>query len=833
MLQRRNKIIVTVVCLLSILSIGVIVSAAYLNTNRDTRKAPEASTSDLTVTTDYQLLYETDRFEFYFREDRDVIALKEKNTEYVWKTGIDVPFKKDIEDAKEAVLTGDEEEMQWVADDLDITLDQLKELAETPVESSMMDGYVAMANSIVTVEVFEGSGEQMTTKRLASASYKKKDGVSAIQMIEGDSATGLSDKWVLKVTMEDIDLGFNVYITFSDDGSISYEIPYEEIEGKGIDILSRISITPFLGAGGGEELHYNTEEEDWTDVKKKYLTPGYVFVPDGSGSLIRFKSNVKEFAAYEGKVYGADPAANDVYYDALGFAVPIQDPIMPVFGVSQGDGTQSAFVAYADEGDEYMSIIATPSSDTKNAIRYTYAYPSFEYNFDYYQVTTQAGATYRKTREEPNKFDVKITYSFLYGDGSTGEPKADYTGMARKYREHLINEGVLTEVTPDYDEIPIRLDFLMAESKKGIISTTQVDMTTTDDVDDILASLKDGGINNINSGLIGWQRGGESFSKPYSAKYSRAIGKEKDFSKLIEKYADLGIDISLSRDFSTINKSMMGYYNNAAKHNNTQYLTMDKSAVLPENAPVTSFSYAIPTEAAEWLTDLYDDVSDFSNSLTIAGISNTLVSTHDSDGTETTVVEAVKLYQDAVAGIREDGTKINMDNPNAYLWKYTDRFLQSPVGSSQYVYETDTVPFLQMVLNGTMEVYAPYSNFSFYSQADMLRMIDYNISPSFILTKNPSYLLESTVSADFYSTEYDQYAELIKTIYNTVNEPLSQVIGYEWTGRVVLEDGVIINTYADGASEKSIVINYTDESYDYNGFAVNAQSAKVFEGGIR
>ena len=42
-----------------------------------------------------------------------------------------------------------------------------------------------------------------------------------------------------------------------------------------------------------------------------------------------------------------------------------------------------------------------------------------------------------------------------------------------------------------------------------------------------------------------------------------------------------------------------------------------------------------------------------------------------------------------------------------------------------------------MVLRGTMEVYGPYSNFSFYTQEDILRMIDYNVSPAFILSKQP------------------------------------------------------------------------------------------------
>lgn len=479
-----------------------------------------------------------------------------------------------------------------------------------------------------------------------------------------------------------------------------------------------------------------------------------------------------------------------------------------------------------------MKINVVPQSMKKNAVRYTYAYPTFVYNMDYFQVTTQAGATYRKARDEAHKFDISMTYSFLYGDGSNGEPKADYTGMAQEYREHLIEKGDIEVVDFDYDEIPLRLDFLMSDSKKGVVSTTQVTMTTTDDVDNILSDVTSKGITNINSGFIGWQKNGEALSKPNKAKYSRQIGKEKDFSNLISKYAADGIDLSLSRDFVSINKTMLNYYNNAAKHNNTQYLVYNMAVTLPENVPVHEYGYALPKRTAEWMTELYDEVKDFSNSFTITGVSDVLVSTHDSDGSETSVSEAIKMYEKAVEGIKNDGAKINMENPNAYFWKYVDRYLQTPVGSSQYVYETDTVPFLQMVLNGTMEMYAPYSNFSFYSQSDMLRMIDYNISPSFVLTKQPSYLLASTRSSDYYSTEYDQYAELIQSIYNTVNETLSQVIGYEWQGRTVLEEGVILNNYSNGSSEKVVVVNYTDEAYDYNGTRVDAESAKVIEGGI-
>ena len=66
---------------------------------------------------------------------------------------------------------------------------------------------------------------------------------------------------------------------------------------------------------------------------------------------------------------------------------------------------------------------------------------------------------------------------------------------------------------------------------------------------------------------------------------------------------------------------------------------------------------------------------------------------------------------------------------------------------------------------------------------------------SFVLTQKPSYLLASTTSCDYYSTEFDQYEDLINTIYTTVNDVLSKVKGCEWIGRKVLDDGVIANEY--------------------------------------
>ncbi|MDF2943055.1 MAG: ABC-type transport system, substrate-binding component [Herbinix sp.] len=792
--KKKHILLLLVIVVAGIVSFGY-VQAAFLNTNRDTKLPPDKVTYDIVKVDEFELLYETNTLAYYFREDRDVFAIKDKRTGYTWKSGIDVPFGADINDQ---ILEAE-------------TKEEAEKLA-IPQEEGMNTTYTGISNSILTAEYYE----EETIKNISSAS---KDLVeSQLVTLNDNPATRRLD-----VDFQNIELEVKVYITFEED-SISYEIKNEDVTGKGRSSLVALDITPFLGASGGKTKYYNPETEMYDIIKDKYMIPGYIFVPDGSGSLIRFQDNSAAFSMYYGDVYGADPAQNPYFDTILTDAIPLKDPVMPVFGIAHGDG-QAAFVAYADSGSEYMQIVVRPE---ENLTAYNYAYPRFVYNVNYYQVYNKKGDGYFSLMDEPNKMDVRMTYTFLAGDGSDGTPAADYTGMATTYRNHLLELGVLTEkATESSSDIPLRLDFIMSDSKKGIVGTEEVVVTAVDDVRSILDTLSTkGGITNINSGLYGWQQGGETMAKPSSANYYRKIGSSKEFKELITDFAKNKIDISYARDYTTINKEMINYQGNAARHVNSWYLSLNKMYILPFNVPVYEFGYATPKRSAEWFEKQYKRVSPYSDSITVAGMSNMLVSNYNSDGIETTITDAIALYQKTF-GEAHNQVKLNFESPNMYLWQYTDRYLQSPVGTSQYVFETDAVPFLQMVLNGTMEVYAPYSNFSFYTQADILRMMDYNLSPSFIVSKEPSHFLSSTPSADLYSTEFDQYEGLIQDVYSQVNGVLSQVIGYSWTGRTVLDNGIIQNTYQKAEDTKYIIINYTDTAFTYEQSTVAPLSASV------
>jgi len=772
------------------------VRAEYINTTRDTALPEEAIEIVEQSVDDYEKLYETDSAIYYYRDDRDIIAIYDKAMGYLWKTGID---------------SASEKEMKRIARDAE-TEEDFELLENTPVEDNMNQIFTDMANSLITVEYRDPNSVE-SIKKISSCSEDAKSNISKVS----------DNVFCLDIDFKEIDLEMKVYITFGEK-EINYNIKYEDMKGDGLYSINNLYITPFLGSSGGKTLSFNRDTGEYDILKDKDAPSGYAFVPDGSGALIRFRDNNMSFQEYVGDVYGKDISQGEYYYEGLTDAIPLKDPVMPVFGVAYGDN-QVGFVAYADEGSEYMNVVCTPE---ENVTYYTWTTARFIYNLKYHQVYNKAGAGYFAIMEEPNKFDISMTYEFLSGDGSKGTPAANYVGMALAYRNHLIEEGILTVKDNSSSTIPLRLDFIMADAESSIVGTETVVTTTADDVDSILENVTQNGISNVNVGLYGWQKKGITFAKPYTQKFSSDIGKKSDFKALLEKYNTNNIDISLAQDYVTINKDMLSYYNTAVRHVNSWYAFVDKGALLPENTPVEDFGFARPEKSASWLLKQYDKQSDYASSMTIEGIGSVLTGDYSNEDEIFYATDAVELYSETFDKISADMT-INMVNPGMYVWKYTDRFLQAPVGHSQYVFETDAVPFLQLVLNGTMEMYAPYANFSFYTQSDILKMIDYNLSPSFILSKEPSYLLADTVSSDLYSTEYTLYEELIQELYAQINGILSQVSTFEWVNRTVYQNGVIVNTYENDGTIKEIVINYTSDAVTYNGTEIAALSAQVIE----
>lgn len=231
--------------------------------------------------------------------------------------------------------------------------------------------------------------------------------------------SGSRTVWEFQCLLQKLAISLTVTVRLEDDG-LTVEIPDETMVVKNDAVqfrLAKISVLPFFGA-------VESLEAD-----------GYIFIPDGSGALIRFGETKKYSLSYTARVYGKDFGSGRISEIESEFPT-FQDMTahMPVLGMAHGNG-DNAFVAVITRGEEYADISANPAGVR---IDYFWGCPVFNYLEAYYQPTgTGKGFTYLPDR--PNTVNAAVSYKFLHGE------QAGYVGMANKYKEMLIQSGALVK----------------------------------------------------------------------------------------------------------------------------------------------------------------------------------------------------------------------------------------------------------------------------------------------------------------------------------------------------------------------------------------------------
>lgn len=801
--RKKMKIIFGLVLLISFLGI----TTNLIFANRITGTSPDPITYTIEEPTDMTFLQENSNFKYYFRDSRDVLAVYDKRNEVTHLTGLDVPYSSDIRwDCDDALFYGDED---LIADEC------------IPIEDRLNEIYINFANSLVTIEYFD---ENYNILRASSADAE--EATSRLSKLDNN------DHWALDVEFESVDVTMRVHIYFSLKG-FELDVISEEIIGEDRVLINSIILAPFLDAQGGKVIPFDGEDYDRDNIIDKDANDGYIFVPDGSGALLRFKQNDVSISNYTSYVYGRDVTATMTANNEETLYLSPKLMTLPVFGISIGDDTDAAFIAYATSGDEYMKVDAYPHN---NKTWYNYAYASFLVNETFWQTLSSGDGVdgFSDSRDSLETQNYRIQYQFLAGDGTiinpeTGEADglpASYVGMALAYKDYLESIGLGDTKSGVNQDISLRLDFLMSDVKKDLFGYEDVVVTKLDDVETIYDYFNEAGISNINSGLLGYRSGGITACRVGDSKVSNSIGGKNGMNSLLEKASLYGYDVSFTTDYGYINELQYSPIFNVspAKHINGRYYEF----TILDYQTISVFNLLRTDRALDWLASdvAYSEGLDMS-SVTIDGISNTLFSEYRRDLSRLDNKELI------INGVMEiENLMINAVNPNAYLLPYVDRYLDAPLYSSHFLIETDAVPFLQLVLSSNMEMYASYANFNLttyedYLSDDILRMIDYNVYPSFILTEEPSYQLVDTNSFIYYSTQFDFYDEEIVKVYSDINMVLKQVHDADWIGRTVITEGVIKNSYSNGID---VYINYNDTQYE-DGIFVDANSYLVIDNG--
>ena len=182
--------------------------------------------------------------------------------------------------------------------------------------------------------------------------------------------------------------------------------------------------------------------------------------------------------------------------------------------------------------------------------------------------------------------------------------------------------------------------------------------------------------------------------------------------------------------------------------------------------------------------------------------------------------DTAKDYSDALDKIDENVNLI-LEEPAAYLWKNTDAFLDMPLGSSDYMYVDEEIPFLSMVLKGVIPMYSDYVNFEANKNEFFLQMVEAGVYPSFYLTYEKSSDLIYTNSSDLYSTEFSTYRDVISEYDKALREVNDAVKDAFITNHEKTDNGVTVVTYSNGVK---IYVNYTGTAQTVDGVTVEGMS---------
>lgn len=594
-----------------------------------------------------------------------------------------------------------------------------------------------------------------------------------------------------KIFWNEYQFGLTMNVTLDGDNLV-VNIPDDSIiEKKEGTYINSISVFPMMG------YTFLGEQE------------GYMLIPDGNGALINLDNKEGRYSTgFSQMIYGTDngfteSTAKKYLWDKIDTIRDAGEVFAPIFGMAHTQ-EQTGYLAIVEKGEKRASIEAQPNGVMVN---YNRCFAKFLMRDLYVQPLNNSNSgTVTQPEADRTHSDLQVRYILLSGDD------ANYSAMATKYREYLLNNNLLTKKDTSYNT---RVDFLGTDREDFLLGTTAVTMTRADDIAGIYNELQKEGVSSLLTLYKGWQSGGLYDLPVSSYKADSHIGGTSDVTKLISDSAAKNYNVYLYTDALRLNPSTNTFNFNTIKKVNKRLYEEEKYAEVYD-----TFNFLTPEASQKDVQSLVEDgVGDGVKNFAFSGISNTLFS-YSYKGGFYQRNSVADTYEKTLGTVSKDAN-LMLEEPCAYLWKNTQAFLNMPLGTSDYMYIDEEVPFVSMVLKGVMPMYSDYVNFEANKQQFFLQMVEAGVYPSFYLTKENSSKLIYTNSADLYSTEYATYKDSVISYDKQLRE-LNTALG---DANIVKHersaDNVVTVTYSNGAK---VYVNYSNSDVTVDGEIVGAMS---------
>ncbi|GGG53461.1 DUF5696 domain-containing protein [Paenibacillus radicis (ex Gao et al. 2016)] len=592
---------------------------------------------------------------------------------------------------------------------------------------------------------------------------------------------------------------FVLPVTYRLDGEqFVVQVSTENIESSGF-YLQQLSVLPYFGAAGiGQQ--------------------GYMFVPDGSGALIRLNNGKLDASPYNEALYGIDSTRINQFKPLGGSATRL-----PVFGMKKDD---AAFVAIIEDGDGIGRVEADVSGRTHS---YNYVHSSYEINS--FEPLTLSGNwtsnTVPKFQVKSYQGDVTIRYGFLKGQ------EASYAGMATYYRNYLMDKYSL-ERLEQKEQTPFFVELIGGVPKKkfflGVPYTSYQPLTTFSQAQEIMDELKGSGVDNIKLRYTGWFNGGVAHSMPSSVSVDKKLGGQKGFAKLLAYSESNGVELYPDASFMRVNQKSGGF---KPKKDASRTIIGTIASIYPydragyykdtySNDPAFALSPSKLPGVVDKFTGKYNKLK--ASALSLRDLGSELNSDFNTKHVITRE-ETKRTVQEQLASLKES-SKLMVSGGNAYSLPYVDSIVDAPLSDSGYNIADGGVPFYEMALHGLIDYAGSAINMSDDQtmRYHVLKSLETGSNLYFTWFYAKSSSVKETSFDYFYSAHYKDWISEATAAYNEVNTALQQARTQFIVGHEELEKGVYQTTYEDGTT---VVVNYNDYAVKVKSEAVESMGYRI------
>ncbi|MCZ8511637.1 DUF5696 domain-containing protein [Paenibacillus filicis] len=531
---------------------------------------------------------------------------------------------------------------------------------------------------------------------------------------------------------------------------------------------------------------------------------GYMLIPDGSGALIRYGSNDRNGKSiYSEPIYGQDLSFKVNNLDGSSSRKQV---VMPIFGAKSGN---RAYLSVVEDGAEFAEIVASPAGVFSG---FNWITSQQDYRSSYKQVTNQQTNRSFIAYNKDNRFGSDRVVRYLLLDTN----KADYAGMAERYRQYLIDNYGLKKIRPKSGDVPMTVNLVGGELEKGLFTDKYLKATTTDDAMHIVQSLRGLGIGNMVVNYLGWQ--GDGYSS-YGGLFpvDRRIGGNDGMNRFISFAHSLNVLVYLQADYTLNTTGADGFLS------------------LFHGLRDAGGTVLKPYVSLNWLMGhvLDRDIRSYkglgADGVTMAGIGAYVNSDYNSKYGASRD-ESRKLHQEILKKFQAAGLEVRGLSSNFFALPFVSTIDHLADDYSYDVFSGEGIPFAQMALHGLISYTSEDGNNRQQYQNGFLHDLEYGSEPSFVFAYRNTAELKYANELHIFNPDYAEWEKPAVEEYKKYNDALGDVQSEFIVNHRSLAPQVKETTFENG---KRIIVNYGPKPYTDGKRTVDPEDYLVIEGGAK